>query len=255
MDGTLLNSNKQLPGTFEKVYQRLHNAGIIFVVASGRPAYALKPYFKHFKHEIIFIGDNGGFIDIKPEPVILQSFKPHDIKSIVTTGRQAKDVHIILCGVNQVFIESKDEEFIAMASQYYININRVDDALTVDDRILKVAICDMKTWKLNSESAWEKYKLYLNVAPSSDIWIDIMPKGVTKGEAVKHLQNQLDISFDATMVFGDFHNDIQMLERAKYSYAMANAHPDVKKVALYEAPDNDENGVLRVIEELVLQTL
>lgn len=255
MDGTLLNSNKELSPMFESVYKKLHEAGIIFVVASGRPAYALKPYFQHLNHDIIFIGDNGGFIGVKPEPVILQSFNPQDVKSIVATGRLAKDVHLILCGVNRVYIESKDEEFIAIASQYYININKVDDALTINDRILKVAVCDLKTWKKNSEAEWEKYKPHLNVAPSSDVWIDIMPKGVTKGEAVKYLQAQLDIPIDSTMVFGDFHNDIQMLERAKYSFAMANAHPDVKKVAQYEAPGNDENGVLNVIENMVLQNI
>lgn len=255
MDGTLLNSNKELPPMFEDVYKKLREAGIIFVVASGRSAYALRPYFEHFKHDIIFIGDNGGFIGVRPEPIITQSLKPEDVKSMVTTGRLAKDVHLILCGVNQGYIESKDEEFIAIASKYYINISRVDDALTVNDRILKVAVCDMKTWKLNSEAEWEKYKPYLNVAPSGDIWIDIMPKGVTKGEAVKYLQTQLNISMDETMAFGDFHNDIQMLERAKYSYAMANAHPDVKKVAQYEAPGNDENGVLSVIEDMVLQKI
>ena len=34
------------------------------------------------------------------------------------------------------------------------------------------------------------------------------------------------------------------------SYAMENAHEDLKKVAKHIAPSNDDNGVIRTIQEL-----
>ena len=49
------------------------------------------------------------------------------------------------------------------------------------------------------------------------------------------------------LVFGI--NDIQMLKNSKYSYAMENAHPDVKKAASFEARNNDGFGVLKTISE------
>ena len=50
--------------------------------------------------------------------------------------------------------------------------------------------------------------------------------------------------------FGDYNNDIEMLLRSKYSFAMENAHPRVKEIAQYRAKSNNEYGV-----ELVLKTL
>ena len=51
------------------------------------------------------------------------------------------------------------------------------------------------------------------------------------------------------MAFGDYLNDLQLLEAVGESYAMENALPQLKAAAKYVAPSNDDNGVLRVIRE------
>ena len=51
------------------------------------------------------------------------------------------------------------------------------------------------------------------------------------------------------MVFGDYMNDITMLQKSKYSYAMENSHPSVKKIASFSALSNDKFGVLKIIND------
>jgi len=53
------------------------------------------------------------------------------------------------------------------------------------------------------------------------------------------------------MVFGDYHNDIEMLQEATYSFAMKNAHTDITAIANYSTKSNNEFGVERVLEKLV----
>ena len=53
------------------------------------------------------------------------------------------------------------------------------------------------------------------------------------------------------LVFGDYKNDLEMLALVDYSFAMANAHPQVKKMANYQTLSNDAFGVERVLEKLV----
>ena len=53
------------------------------------------------------------------------------------------------------------------------------------------------------------------------------------------------------MAFGDYLNDIELLQAADWSYAMDDAHPDVAAIARFRAPSNADAGVLRVIEELL----
>ena len=54
-----------------------------------------------------------------------------------------------------------------------------------------------------------------------------------------------------TAVFGDYLNDLLMLEAGDWSFAMGNAHPDMKAAARYIAPSNGEHGVLMVVDRLV----
>ena len=78
-----------------------------------------------------------------------------------------------------------------------------------------------------------------------------MCKGITKGTAVRHLQEQLGITAAETAVFGDYDNDISMLQCADYSFAMQNAPARVRECARYLAPSNEDNGVVRQICSLL----
>ena len=55
-----------------------------------------------------------------------------------------------------------------------------------------------------------------------------------------------------TMVFGDFYNDIEMLQRAYYSFVMENANEDMKQYGNFIAKSNTENGVITAIEKYAL---
>ena len=53
------------------------------------------------------------------------------------------------------------------------------------------------------------------------------------------------------MVFGDYNNDLEMIEQAAYSFAMQNAHPNVTKAANYTTKSNNEGGVEHILEQLI----
>jgi len=78
-----------------------------------------------------------------------------------------------------------------------------------------------------------------------------MPPDINKGVALAAMQHRLSITPDETVVFGDYLNDLEMLDVASNSFAMANAHPEVRVRARYVAPPNSAHGVLRVLAELV----
>ena len=62
-----------------------------------------------------------------------------------------------------------------------------------------------------------------------------------------------NISENETMVFGDYNNDLEMMKLAYFSYAMENAHPNIKAEARFQTKSNDEDGVELVLQQL-LQT-
>ena len=74
---------------------------------------------------------------------------------------------------------------------------------------------------------------------------------MNKGQAVKRIQESLEIRPEETMAFGDQLNDIEMLQQAYYSFAVANAREEVRKLARFQADSNKNDGVLKVLKQLL----
>lgn len=250
MDGTLLNDKNEIHEEFYKVFQELKKQNIIFAAASGRQYYNLAKRFEKIKDDMMFIAENGTFVVYKGEELLLNALDKETAIELIKIGRDIKESYVVLCGKKSAYIESKDERLIKEVEKYYEEYKIVNDLTKVEDDILKVTICDFIGSEENSYTYYNDYKEKLQVSVSGQIWLDITDKGVNKGLAINKLQELLNIKHEETMVFGDYLNDYSMMEEAKYSYAMKNAHPQLKEVANFiTKEDNDNNGVLETIKE------
>jgi len=72
-----------------------------------------------------------------------------------------------------------------------------------------------------------------------------------KGNALRRFAEHLGLTLDNCMAFGDGMNDFTMVEAAGLGVAMANAEPEVKRVAKYVTTSNDEDGVAAALREFL----
>ena len=72
-----------------------------------------------------------------------------------------------------------------------------------------------------------------------------------KKQGVEALQRALGVTPAQTAVFGDYLNDLLMLEAGDWSFAMSNGPPDLRAAARYLAPSNASRGVLKVVDRLI----
>jgi hydroxymethylpyrimidine pyrophosphatase-like HAD family hydrolase len=82
-------------------------------------------------------------------------------------------------------------------------------------------------------------------------WLDLTPPGVSKASALEQLRRQLGVYPAHTVAVGDGNNDLEMLQWAGRSAAMANAPERVREVADEIVPGVEEDGVLTVLERLI----
>lgn len=252
MDGTLLNSKKELPKDFYPLFSKLRQRKVLFAIASGRQYYNLANEVAPVKDDVIFIAENGSYVVYKGKEILVQPLEKSLAHSLIKIARQIKDVEIILCGKKQAYIESDDPGFMEHVNMYYDERSRVADLLTVnDDEILKIALCDFGGSEQNSYTHFKHLENDIQVKVSGTLWLDLSDKRANKGQALKAIQQRYNIGYDETMVFGDYMNDLEMMKEGYFSYAMSNAHPEVKAVANFLAASNDEEGVLKVLAELV----
>lgn len=53
------------------------------------------------------------------------------------------------------------------------------------------------------------------------------------------------------MAFGDGYNDIELLTRADYSFAVRHAVQEIKNIANYITRSNDEDAVMKTILQIL----
>ncbi len=251
MDGTFLNSLHEVSPEFPKIYEELKKRNILFVPASGRQMLGITKYFEDIENEMAFIAENGGYVIYKNEELFADKLDPKYIAEIITAIRTIPGATAVLSGKKKAYYETDNQDFINYISQFYTDNERREDLTeAVDDSIFKIAVYHAEGSEVNLYPVLKDFEKYdLEVVVSGQYWLDIMNKNINKGVALEKLQKALNITPQQTMAFGDYMNDIQMLENSKYSYAMQNAHPSVKKIASFEACSNDNFGVLKIIKD------
>lgn len=247
MDGTLVNSRDELPEDLFERIEQLKQIGVRFVIASGRQYYNLEKRFEAVKDDIIVIAENGAMIYDRGTCIYVDRMKYESVETFILLLREHTEVVTVLCGVKSAYIETKDEEFYRKLRQYYERVEVVDDLLAVakEDDICKIAVFNEISSEKYIYPLLQPYEDEFKLAVSGNFWLDIMQRGVDKGTGIQKIQEYYQITPKECMAFGDYMNDYEMMQVCEYSYAMANAHPDLKEICKYETQSNNENGVVR----------
>jgi hydroxymethylpyrimidine pyrophosphatase-like HAD family hydrolase len=128
-------------------------------------------------------------------------------------------------------------------------VDRVPDRVWVKSNI--VCGCDRAEMeRLRSELEREFPELDYVFPGATAPYIDLLPKGYSKGSAVRILADRLDIAIDEVAIFGDSENDLSMLEGFPNSVAVANASDVVKKAAAYHIGPVTEDSVAQMFEHI-----
>lgn len=253
LDGTLLNSKHELPSDFWEVEQKLNDKNILLAIASGRQLFNIMHVFDRIKARTIFLAENGTYAFYQGKEIFVNPMPNENAIDFIKIGRTVPNAFVILCGKNAAYVENTDERFLNEVQNYYTKLEIVPDLTQVKDTILKVTLCDFDDVPTNSYRYFKQFSSDFKVAISGTIWLDITSFTANKGVAIEKIQEQFNISFDQTMVFGDFLNDYEMMQNAKYSFAMKNAHPEIIKVSNYSTDfDNNNDGVTNAIKKFVL---
>lgn len=81
--------------------------------------------------------------------------------------------------------------------------------------------------------------------------LEISSRGVNKAAALQSFAARLGVEASASIAFGDMPNDVEMLRWVGASWAVGSAHPAARKAATGITASCDDDGVARIIEELL----
>ena len=258
LDGTLLRSNETISEYTNQIINSLVDKGMLFSYATARSLITAKKVTKGIHAKIPLIVYNGAFVmDNVTEKILIANYFDdsvyfvlddlfhHGVYPIVYAHIDDKEKFSFIpdfctSGMN-MFLESRRGD---------IRTNEVKTLEQLKEGNIFYITCIDEAEKL--KPLYDKYKDKYHCVYQTDIytkeqWLEIMPLEASKSNAIKQLQTMLDC--EKLIVFGDGKNDMDMFQMADESYAVANAHEELKKCATEVILSNDEDGVARWLEE------
>ncbi|MFT6925269.1 MAG: Cof subfamily protein (haloacid dehalogenase superfamily) [Psychromonas sp.] len=259
MDGTLLNSQKEITERVRTAINAAKAIGVKVVLASGRPIDGMLPTL-----ETLGLTTLDDYVLTYNASLTLNVASKEVIRSEFLTGQDARDIYhlAVELGVNMHAYSTKLGLITPKISQYTeheASINQIDinicDFTTLDpaEEMLKIMMIDnaeLLTAAINRlpDSFQEKYSM----AQSAPFFYEFMSKKSGKANGVAALATYLGLSHEEVICVGDAGNDLEMIAYAGLGVAMENATEDVKAVADYITLSNDQDGVAHVFEKFVL---
>lgn len=249
MDGTLLNSKKELPKEFFGIVTLLHQKGIKLVIASGRQYAALKKALGDYYNLFTYLSDNGTLVYENDECVFSDMISDENIKSVTKIIEQLP-YGVCISTKGGAFVSRKTYDLYHESyRQYYSNQIIVDDYSSVKD-VVKFAIYD-PSYEFKYIDCFDVLKDRLNIFNSGPDWYDIQNYGVSKGDCLEKWALRQGFLPEEILAFGDAMNDYEMIKYAGHGVAMANADERVKAVAKHMTTSNDEDGVMIILRQLL----
>ena len=264
LDGTLLNSSTQLSErTVASLNDMLHYHDINFTVATARTPATVTRLMERVDTKLPYIVMAGAafwdnahreysyarIIDNRIIARLLDIFGDSVINPFIYRRHgsciYAHHVH---------HITPEEREFISERQITSLKKMVYDDVLTPNDKDGAMLVMSMGCYDELRRIADEidrrgiscTYMCYHDIFDQSQGFLEIYAHGTTKAAAIRQMAEE--IKADRTVVFGDNLNDIPMMRIADCSVAVGNAFDEVKEYASEVTLTNDEDAVVRWIE-------
>jgi len=258
LDGTLLDSHKDITDRTLDALARAENKGIEIVLTTGRLLKSAEHVADSIGLKNYIIASNGGIIINRDKEIIYKNKMDRDaIREVMKLGRK-HEMYYHFYSEDAFYARSYVQEVI----RYYSTRDRKIDVNVFDEDEEILNNNDINIFKFlflaKDPVALNRLKSDLdnvkNVSISSS-WmnnLEVMAKNTSKANGLKILCQELDIEAVNVMAIGDNENDMPMIEFAGIGVAMGNGIKPLKDIADYITTSNDDDGVARTIEKFIL---
>lgn len=259
LDDTLLKDDRTVSELTRRRLLEAQQQGMIVVLASGRPTYAMQHLAKELclaEYGGYFISFNGARITSCADQHILLSVDiSHAQMCKLFDLAQEHGVYIQTYTEDHILV-SKDNEYTQIEKE--ITGMDVIECADFKAEIPKTAVKAMMLEHPDRLKEVEKAlrpvvenELYMTI--TKPFFLEFMNPAVDKGKSLVTLAQHLNVPMKQVIAVGDSYNDISMIKAAGLGVAMGNAVEAVKQAADYETADNEHDGVARVVERFFLQ--
>ena len=267
LDGTLLNSRREISEGNRKALLQAVERGVQVVIVTGRRLHSALPLVSLIPCPLTLITSNGALIADSSGEVLNRDFLPRQLaRQVLESVREFRPYSVAIFdtpGYGQVTMQDNAVEegplgWYLQTSPHWLRLVRdLEEALETDPIQVMIggppariepaeALLAEAPIRPRVHLTWTKY-LTTNISI-----LDVMNRGCTKGRALKIWAEQCGIEPSEVMAVGDNFNDLEMLEYAGLPILMGNHCPELHQPDWTLTLPNDEDGVAAAIHKYVL---
>lgn len=257
LDDTLLKDDFTISERSKTVIRKSVEKGAKFVVITGRITSAARKYVEELGLDVPYSTFQGAKIidPVKNETIYSCELEKEHILEIIRYA-EMHNVHINLYDDERIYVKEKNKW-----TEYYESFARKVETIEVGNlsefdfkSTPKMILMDEREKLEEISQEIKKFiGVDINMFYSKTNFLEFTSKNASKGYALKFLAEKWGIERSEIIAIGDNYNDETMIRYAGLGIAVGNAVDDMKKIAGYVAPPNEEDGVAHVLEKYVLK--
>jgi hypothetical protein len=260
VDGTLIGASRTISPGVRYAVNSATQRGVQVVLCTGRPEFGTRRYIEELALPGFHIFDAGAFIaDPFTEAVLYQHGIERSLARRLLDYARQVNLHTEVYVGSKYYIERENEQ-----SRIHVEVMRHPPIVAnLDEVIATQPVTKMEIITLSEAENTRVHELADHFAGEVEMgwatapgttagFINVMAKGVSKGEAVQRLAEYLAVPLDQIMGVGDGLNDEPMLRVVGVSVAMGDAPEQLKSLATWVTRTAAEDGLALAIERFVL---
>jgi cof-like hydrolase len=260
MDGTLLNSKKELLEETKQYFKDFHKkeTETLLVLCTGRPETGIRPYLKdlgYLEENHYIISQNGANIyESRTGKRVMDAFLDSAaIQKWIELGKK-HGISVMGAGVDYYYcFDQEPTEWMEFDVKLVSGkLKRIPTEESLNTDFYKILLMGDEE-QLNEFETFipQEWRDEFYVVRSQKYLVEVLTKGVNKAFGLEKLAKELNIQPSEIAAIGDAANDIEMLEYAGLAIAMGNASEEVKAIADIVTDTNENNGVIKAIDKLI----
>jgi len=260
MDGTLLNSKKELLEETKQYFKDFHKkeTETLLVLCTGRPETGIRPYLKdlgYLEENHYIISQNGANIyESRTGKRVMDAFLDSAaIQKWIELGKK-HGISVMGAGVDYYYcFDQEPTEWMEFDVKLVSGkLKRIPTEESLNTDFYKILLMGDEE-QLNEFETFipQEWRDEFYVVRSQKYLVEVLTKGVNKAFGLEKLAKELNIQPSEIAAIGDAANDIEMLEYAGLAIAMGNASEEVKAIADIVTDTNENNGVIKAIDNLI----
>lgn len=247
LDGTLLTDHKKLNERDIEALKEASAKGIKTALITGRMPAATDPIVRQLGIPCIMACNAGTYILKEGQSIYAEYLSVGSMKSIYEKV-EAFGIPLWIFRDKKWFVTAKDrfveaeEELIQYAAEL-VPVEELAFKWAKEGTGPNKVLIGAEPALVQKMHKILKSQQNVDMACSSPNYLEIFPKGMNKGKALRLICEKEGLKREETIAFGDQELDIPMLEEAGIAVAMGNAIDELKGKADFVTKTNNEAGI------------